>query len=133
MNIEKTKILLNENLNCAQVITSYFSEKLNIDKDSLINMASAFGGGMGYGETCGAVTGALMVIGLKYGNNKEILKEYISKYNKEFSQIYSSTQCKDLLGYNITTEKEKIIQENLFENFCPCVVTDSINILEKMI
>ncbi|MFZ5631777.1 MAG: C-GCAxxG-C-C family protein [Bacillota bacterium] len=54
---------------CSQALFSTCAVKLGLDRETAMKIATPFGGGMArLGETCGAVTGALMVIGLKYGN-----------------------------------------------------------------
>ena len=68
MNIDEIKKLILEGFNCAQIVVTDFSKDFNIDEKKSKQIAACFGGGMGCGETCGALTGALMVIGLKYGN-----------------------------------------------------------------
>ena len=54
--------------NCAQTVFSLFAPDLGIDEKTALKIASGFGGGMACAETCGAVTGAYMVIGLKHGH-----------------------------------------------------------------
>ena len=57
-----------EGFNCAQSVLSAFSEELGLTRETALKIACPFGGGMArQAETCGAVTGAFMVIGLKYG------------------------------------------------------------------
>jgi C_GCAxxG_C_C family probable redox protein len=56
----------NNGFNCAQAVLSTYSEQLGVDKTTALKIAGSFGGGMGHiGETCGAVTGAFMLIELK--------------------------------------------------------------------
>lgn len=50
--------------NCAQSVVLPFADVLGVDEDTLFRMAANFGGGMKMAATCGAVTGALMVLGL---------------------------------------------------------------------
>lgn len=94
------------------------------------------------GETCGAVTGALMVIGLKYGHSvnndlkqKEIMREKTSEFKRLFAEKYVSCMCRELLGHDISKadEMEQVLEQGLLLDFCPCVVRDIIEILEKMI
>ena len=60
-----------EGFSCSQAVFSTYGPQLGLDRECALKIAGTFGGGMGrMGETCGAVTGAFMVIGLKYGNSK---------------------------------------------------------------
>ena len=55
-------------LNCSLAILSTYAEDLGLDREVALKAAAGFGGGMGrMAGTCGAVTGALMVLGLKHG------------------------------------------------------------------
>ena len=50
--------------NCSQAVLSVFCEELGLDKETAARIAGGFGGGIGHlGETCGAVTGAIMAMG----------------------------------------------------------------------
>ena len=53
---------------CCQVVFRYWAEKLNMDTELAYKVSSGFGAGMFQGETCGAVIGAYMALGLKYGS-----------------------------------------------------------------
>ena len=53
---------------CSQVVLSYFAERLGITEEMANKVSACFGGGMMHGDTCGAFTGAIMAVGLKYGH-----------------------------------------------------------------
>ena len=55
-------------IDCSQVVAGAFAEELGITQEEAYKMAAGFGGGMGIGETCGAVVGAMIVLGLKFGH-----------------------------------------------------------------
>lgn len=83
-DVDITK-LLDEGFNCSQIVLSSFAEDLGLDSEMANKVATCFGGGMGSGDTCGAVTGALMVLGLKYGNYLPYASQAEAK--KEISTI----------------------------------------------
>ena len=69
-NVETALTCFKEGHSCAQAIVVVYGPKLGLDRESALKIASTFCGGLGMtGETCGAVTGALMVLGLKYDIN----------------------------------------------------------------
>ncbi len=93
------------------------------------------------GETCGAVTGALMIIGLKYGAtdaedklSKKKTYELAGKFMKKFEVRNKSAVCRELLGFDIgandtpNLNKSKIIMQQ-----CPKYVKDAAEILEEII
>lgn len=103
-----------------------------------MRIASGFGGGMNRGETCGAVTGAYMVIGLKAGHitslPEEIAqsRELIEKFNGLFLSEHNFLKCSELLGHNMSNPDEREIAkaEGLFENRCPKFLKTSAKIIE---
>lgn len=142
MDMEKIKQLFMEGIDCSQVVTGEFAEEFNMDEETLRKISACFGGGMMCGETCGAVTGALMVIGLKYGHSrngdqeqKERMMEKTAQFKQLFLEKYPSCMCRDLLGHDISKpgEMEKVLEKGLMFDFCPCVVEDVIEILKKVL
>ena len=128
--------------NCAQAVLSSYSEQFGLDCEKAFKIATGFGGGMRMSETCGAVTGAFMVFGLKYGNvtaedkeNKEKTYEKVEEYTSRFKARNGSVMCRDLLGCDISTpEGNKEAQDKgLFSSVCPKLVRDSAEILEEML
>lgn len=126
--------------NCAQIVFSYFAEKNGLDINQALKIASAFGGGMGKGDICGAITGAYMALGLIYGNDLEnsdrsILKEKIKEFDLEFQKISMERRCEDILGVNVG-DKEMVMEfakkNPDFKAICPKLVINSINIIEKL-
>jgi len=94
------------------------------------------------GGTCGAVTGAFMVIGLKYGrtrvNDDEAkVKTYslVKEFTEKFKARNGTIVCRELLGCDIgTPEGERIAREKkLVSAFCPKFVRDSVEILEEIL
>ncbi|MFW5872646.1 MAG: C-GCAxxG-C-C family protein [bacterium] len=129
--------------NCSQVVLLAYANELGIAHRMALNIASGFGAGMGrLQETCGAVTGAFMVIGLhnglKYCSNqdaKEVSYEIIQLFNKKFVEIHGSTLCGELLNCNLRTSEGKkyFLDHNLLEHTCiPCIST-AINLLDELL
>ena len=70
INVENAKEMFAEGYNCSQSVLSAFSKKYGMSKDQSLSIACGLGGGMRIGEICGAVSGAVLVIGLRYGADK---------------------------------------------------------------
>ena len=68
MKKENIAELFMKGIDCSQVVAGEFAEELGITQEEAYKMAAGFGGGMGIGETCGAVVGAMIVLGMKYGH-----------------------------------------------------------------
>ena len=142
MNEEKVLNSFGEGFNCSQVVLSSVSAELGIDDITAKKISACFGSGMFCSSTCGAITGALMAIGLKYGqsipNTPEIRDKNIEKlmeFKEKFSDKYNSVICKELLGYDISVpkDKEKIMEKQLLTTFCPKLVSNVISILKEVI
>ncbi len=127
---------------CSQAILATYSEDLGLACEPAMKLAAGFAGGMRLGETCGAVTGAFMALGLKYaGANCEQLDGRTDVYAAlrdfvaQFEQRNHVVVCKELLGCDISTPAgaEKATREGLFRTICPHLVRDAAEILEQML
>ena len=142
----RTEKALNEfrsGLNCAQAVLTAYSDELNLDRKTAMNISSGFGAGMGrLQETCGAVTGSYMVLGIyngnKYSDNKvkkEVAYSMIQRFSEEFKEINRFSDCKSLLNCDLKTEEgqQYAKENNLFGTICEKCISDSIVILDKLI
>ena len=128
---------------CSQAVFATYAESLGLKPEIALPIADAFGAGMGgMAETCGAVTGAFMVIGLKYGrvlaedsDAKEKTRSLIKESVKQFKERHGSIVCKDLLEVDISTIEgmEAAEEKGFFEIHCPKFVRDAAEILENLI
>ncbi|ALT68014.1 C-GCAxxG-C-C family protein [Methanobrevibacter millerae] len=120
---------------CSQAVFSVFCEEFGLSRDDAFKIGACFGSGMRQGEVCGACTGALMAIGLKYGENKKDCTELSNEFFKEFSNENGSYICNDLLGCDIRTPEgvQHAIDNNLFKELCPKMVASAVKITEKII
>jgi len=141
--IEKTVSCFRGDYNCAQSILSTYCTKYGLDRNTALKLATGFGGGMGrLGKTCGAVTGAFMAIGLKYGMGiandieaKQKTYQFIREFSKRFQQKNGSIICKELLGCDINTPegKDYYTRNQLFEKNCLQFVKNAAEILEGIL
>jgi C_GCAxxG_C_C family probable redox protein len=146
MNVKKAEqavACFRNNFSCSQAVFSTFAEPLGLEKSVALKISGAFGGGMArMAETCGAVTGSLMVIGLKYGKSRPDdedakLKTYAlsREFIERFKSRHSSLVCRELLGCDIgTTEGKLVFDENGYEETrCAKFVEDAATILEEIL
>jgi C_GCAxxG_C_C family probable redox protein len=128
---------------CSQAILATYGEPLGLPREQAIKLAEGFAGGMaGLGETCGAVTGALMVLGLKHGRRhpddaeaKMATNRLVREFLRRFEARRGSVKCRDLLGCSIDTpEKLQAARDRkLFATVCPGFVRDAAEILEVLL
>jgi C_GCAxxG_C_C family probable redox protein len=125
-------------MNCAQAVLTAFCEGLCLDKLTALKLARGFGGGMGRsGKTCGAVTGAYMVLGLREAaaGREGIEAVYIrmGEFNCKFAAVHGSTECHALLDCDLSNPQEltRARAEGLFGRLCPSFVRTAVDILDQ--
>jgi C_GCAxxG_C_C family probable redox protein len=129
--------------NCAQAVLAVFSADQGLDREMTMRVATGFGGGMGRsGNTCGAVTGACMVLGLSRGMRraedaaaKESTYALVAEFCRQFMEKHATLVCRELLGVDIGTAKglEAARDRGLFTSRCNDLIRDAVVILEKML
>jgi len=139
---QKAVDYFSQKLHCSQSVLAAFAEECGITEEQALRLGSCFGTGMRKGEVCGAVTGALMVLGLLYGQKKAGDAEGRQTSNKvndlmmdRFKEKCGSYICNDLLGCDVTTsEGIQYCRDNkLFTDFCPKMVAVAVEVVEEII
>ena len=134
--------LFAEKYHCSQAVLGAFAAEFGMDIKTALKLGGCFGGGMCKGEVCGACVGALMVLGLKYGQCEINDLESRWKTNDvsvafldRFKADNGSYICKDLLGCDLATEEGKKYarEHQLFTEFCPKMVVDAVRITEQLL
>lgn len=120
---------------CSQAVFAVFSEEFSLPKEQALKIGACFGSGMRKGEVCGACTGALMALGLKYGESKMDCNEVCDNFLNEFKKENGSYLCRELLNCDIGTKEgvEYALENNLFKEFCPKMVESATRITEDII
>lgn len=140
-NIELAKHYFEQKFHCSQAVLAAFAEELGLSEEQALKLGGCFGGGMCKGEVCGACTGALMALGLKFGQSDIEDLESKKKTNDvavEFFDIFKKENgsyiCKELLGCDLSTldGKQYALDNNLFTEFCPKMVESATIIAEKL-
>jgi C_GCAxxG_C_C family probable redox protein len=140
---QKAVDYFNKGFNCSQAIFTAFNEDNGTSEETALKLSCGFGAGCGrLGLTCGAVSGAFMVIGMKYGKFREddnAAKEKTYAKVREFSQRFidrnKSINCTELLGCHLGTSEgmEKAHKEGLIAKICPRLVREAAEILNEVI
>jgi len=129
--------------NCSQAVLSAFADEVGMSREAALRVATGFGGGMGRtAGTCGAVTGAVMVLGLRLGGFdpsdrqvKEQTYTAVREFLRRFEDKHGPVRCADLLGCDISTEEGLAAARaaELFTKRCPHFVDDAARILGEML
>jgi C_GCAxxG_C_C family probable redox protein len=131
-----------QGFNCSQAVFSTLAEPLGLNPSLALKIASPFGGGIGRtGETCGAVTGALMALGLRWGFSKpdpqakERVYALTREYMRRFQERHGALACKELIGVDLSTPEglQKAREQEIFKTKCTQYITGAIEIAEAML
>jgi C_GCAxxG_C_C family probable redox protein len=132
-----------QGFSCSQAVAAAFSADFGLNKETALRLSQAFGGGIARrADWCGALTGAFLVIGLKYGRTKAedaaardktyaLVNELIAR----FQALHGDVRCRDLLGCDIgTPEGQKMAEEQkLHQTNCEDYVRDAATLLEELL
>ena len=135
--------MFGEGYNCAQAVLATAGAARGLPRATAIKVAQAFGGGMGRtGNVCGAVTGALMAIGLqcsaKDGQDnaaKEKAHALTQEVLKRFQAKHGSLNCRDLIGCDLSTPegRKEAVESGRHKTVCSVLVKDATLILEEVL
>ena len=139
---DKAVQLFSQRYHCSQAVFAAFAEEMGLDQTTALKIGGCFGCGMNKGEVCGACTGALMTIGLKYGQGsvddmaaRAKSSNLCVRFLDEFAKNNGLYLCKELLGYDITQPDQlaAVKEAGLFTEFCPKMVESAAKILDEII
>ena len=138
--VNETVECFNSGFSCSQALLSTYCEDLGLDKETALKISCGLAAGMArLGHTCGAVTGAYLVISLKYGKyllddnvSKEKTFELIQEFDKRFIEKYGTTNCKELLSVDLR-DGDKDFASQQVKALCPGFVRDAAEILESIL
>ncbi len=143
MNNSSIAIMMVKNgLQCSQAALAALGEQLGIEIKQALRLASGFGGGIALqGDICGAVSGAIMAIGLKHGYDKGpdvdardkvyfLAQELIQRIKAK----HGCYTCRGLTGMEWTgPESLKLFHERgIPEKVCLNVIRDAVDIVEEI-
>jgi C_GCAxxG_C_C family probable redox protein len=135
----KTEEFFLEGYACAQSVVLAFADRFDLPEDTAKRMASTFGGGMGrLRKTCGALTGAYMVLGLHFGNtephdmdNKLNSYSKVRELTRRFEDLYGETDCGPLIRRHANAAEIK--DRNHHRLICNQLVRSVHELLEEML
>lgn len=106
--------ITDKHYNCAQSVLVPFAEEMGISQEQAYNLSAHFGSGMRHGSTCGALSGALMVLGaMGYGEQEA------QTLLRAFREKNGCTDCAHLLAQAKERGEEK--KPHCDRLVCECV------------
>ena len=138
---EKALSYFQDKFHCSQSVLAAYAEELGLTEEQALKIAYCLNSGMKKGEVCGACTGALLVLGMKYGQCKKedlesraLANEKTVTFLEKFKEAHGTYICNDLMGCDISTAEgvKFAMEHNCFTEICPQMVASAVKILEEM-
>lgn len=139
--VDRAEALFREGYSCSQSVLMAFAPRFGMPEKQAALVASAFGGGMArHGWTCGAVSGALMVMGLHAGHataedtaTKEELYSRVQALVARFEERHGATACRQLVGANMLdpAERQAASDRGVFTTLCPQLVRTAATLVAE--
>ncbi len=140
---EKALACFSEGFNCSQSVLAAFAEENGLEREMALRVAGAFGAGMGRtAQTCGAVTGALMALGLTYGKTqaednatREKCYAIAADFIQKFKAQNNGLSCSELLGFDLSTPegRAQAQQTQRSATLCPHLVRNAVVLMEQLL
>ncbi len=128
---------------CAQAVLTTYSDKYGLDVEQSMKMTAGLAGGIGkMGQTCGTITGSVLVIGLEKNSgkphdheSKEKTMQAIHQFTEQFEKKHGSLVCKELLGSDLSQPDgyRQARDSGAFKERCPNFVATSVELLEELL
>ncbi|MBC8535935.1 C-GCAxxG-C-C family protein [Feifania hominis] len=128
--------------NCAQAVLASFCAETGLDERTALAVAGGFGGGLRHGDVCGAVSGAIMAIGLTHPYNTEgdaaakgKIAELTREFHRRFLKSHPALTCRELLGVDISTPEvlAEAQSSGLMKGRCPGFIGDAALLCEQLL
>ncbi len=134
---------LRSGYNCAQAVLDAFRDEGGLGEDLALKLATGLGAGMGrMQEVCGAVTGGILVLGLRHGRgsaeDRTATEQTYARTRElmdQFAARHGSCLCRQLLaGYDIATAegRQRALADKVFDKVCTSCVQTVVEILDQM-
>ncbi len=127
--------------NCAQSVLYSLNDLTGLGRKKSLALAGGFGGGMRAAEVCGAVSGAVMALGLifPFSDAKDMAaKDRIAEVTREFHKRFRAKNkciiCRELLRYDVETKEgmTKVKELDLINKYCPAFMDDAAGIVREI-
>jgi C_GCAxxG_C_C family probable redox protein len=139
---EEALSLMREYGSCCTGVLAAYAPEMGMKKELAARLGRGMAGGIGsLGNVCGAVSGAVLVIGLKTTNENNLrdmkainkTREAVQEFVAKFEEKHSSINCRELIGHDISTKekRETAMKDNAFTN-CPKFVESAVTILDDI-
>lgn len=140
--VMKASDIHSKGFNCAQSVLLSLSDMTGLGEKASLAIAGGFGGGMRAAEVCGAVSGAVMALGLMFpftdgedSGAKDRIAALTREFHKRFREKNETIICRSLLGYDMEKPEEfaKIKEQGLIAKICPALMDSAEAIVRDIV
>ena len=140
--VSKAVELFRNGCACSQAVLAAYGPRYGLSEPLALRLSAGFAGGMRMAGTCGAVTGAYMVLGLaKSGSDCDVVEgrqaayDAVTSFTKAFRERQGSLTCRELLGCDISTPEGATAarEAGLFQTNCVDFVRCAAELVEEML
>ena len=128
--------------NCCQSVVAAFGDLTGLSEQECMNFTAGFGGGAATGELCGAISGAVMTLGLltpvdmsdPVGSKKRTMA--LSRdFQERFAQRFGAVRCEELLKIKTTPNADDTPAALALgvTGHCPIMIVTAVEIVEEML
>lgn len=141
ITVEEVDRMFDEGFDCSQIVLAEASGNLGLSREDAFRIASCFGIGMAQGSVCGAATGALIAIGMRYGNcrpgdlaSKQKVFDVRDEFMRRFEEMNGHVMCPDFLGRRVDTLQDLMVTRcsGIYDR-CPMYCVNAVRILEDLL
>ena len=132
--------LFTDGKSCSQAVFAAFAPSLGKDFAEALRLASGFGGGMHIGGTCGAATGGVLVLGLRYAGDdcsedRRTVMAAVESFYARFLKEVGATDCPSILECDVRSAEGRALvrEQDLRQTRCVPAVRAAAQILEEML
>jgi len=139
MTEEKARELMSAGYHCSQVLAYHIAEKLGLDKSTWLRITSGLGGGCNHGDTCGAISGAIIGLGAVYGYDEEnpgekddVIKGKARELQARFIEKNGAVLCRDLLNGYDNADPNRVSKDDTWAN-CARYCAEAAEIFDELV
>lgn len=140
--VDKAVAMFQDGYSCAQALLGVYGPLFGVEREAALRLSAPLAGGISRSDgPCGAATGALLVLGLKFGHShpddetgSDRIRVLTQDFLRQYAERQGSTLCTDILGVNLSVpaDLERAEAEELYDVSCPGAVRTAAELLEEM-
>lgn len=139
--LERAYAYHKQGFNCCQSVVAAFSDITGLSEQTAFNIGGGFGGGAGTKELCGAISGAVMTLGMLTPTepqdpigSKKRTAALSKELQKRFREKFGALRCEDLLkNPSKPSEATPAALRMGITGHCSMMVVTAVEIVEEML